>query len=141
MQQRYNFAHFFLAIVVMLGLTSLMVCVDAQAQIAFTSRRDGNSEIYVMDIDGSNQRNLINNHILVMTSGPSWSPDGKRIVFASNRDWNDEIYVMDDDGGNQQRLTNNPRNDVHPAWFSPAFAVAPAGKTLTIWGRLKQGIQ
>ena len=45
---------------------------------------------------------------------------------------------MDADGGNPQNLTNNPKNDVHPAWFGPAFAVAPTGKTLTIWGWLKQ---
>ena len=50
-----------------------------------------------------------------------------------------EIYVMDADGGNPQNLTNHTRNDVSPAWFVPAFAVAPAGKKFTIWGQLKQG--
>ena len=34
--------------------------VDAQS-IAFTSIRDGNYEIYVMDADGSNQTRLTNN--------------------------------------------------------------------------------
>ena len=65
-----------------------------------------------------------------------------RIAFASNRDGhfiNREIYVMDADGKNQQRLTNNdPHNDWPPAWFNPAFAVAPAGKTVTMWGWFKQ---
>ena len=32
---------------------------------------------------------------------------------------------MDADGGNQQRLTNNVHDDTDPAWFDPAFAVAP----------------
>ena len=122
--------------VVALVLTLLMVCVGAQARIAFTSRRDGNSEIYVMDADGKNQRNLANNRD--DDWWPSWPPDGKRIVFVSERDGNSEIYVMDADGGNQRRLTNNPHGDGGPAWFGPAFAVAPAGKTLTIWGWLKQ---
>jgi hypothetical protein len=45
---------------------------------------------------------------------------------------------MDTDGGNQQRLTNNLHNDTDPAWFDPAFAVAPAGKKFTMWGWLKQ---
>ena len=45
---------------------------------------------------------------------------------------------MDADGGNPQQLTNHPRNDGGPAWFVPAFAVAPAGKKFTIWGQLKQ---
>ena len=111
MQRRYNFARLILASILVLVLTSLMVCVDAQARIAFESDRDGhiinNSwayEIYVMDNDGGNQRNLTKNP--ADDRSPSWSPDGKRIVFMSNRDghakhgWlTSEIYVMDADGG------------------------------------------
>ena len=107
--------------------------------IVFSSDRKGddvNYEIYVMDADGGNQRRLTNNR--VHDRSPSWSSDGKRIVFSSYRDGNGEIYVMDNDGGNQQKLTNNPHLDGDPAWFGSAFAVAPAGKKFTTWGRLKQ---
>ena len=41
-------------------------------QIAFTSRKDGNEEIYVMSTDGSNQTNLTNNP--ADESYPVWSP-------------------------------------------------------------------
>ena len=61
MYRRYNLAHSILAIVIALGLTPLMVCVNVHAQIAFMSRRDGNREIYVMDADGGNPQNLTNN--------------------------------------------------------------------------------
>ena len=111
-------------------------------QIAFESDRKGdlqNFEIYVMDADGQNLQNLTNNR--VDDGSPSWSPDGKRIAFASDRSGNFrsyEIYVIDADGQNLQNLTNHPHNDFSPVWFGPAFAVAPAGKTLTIWGELKQ---
>ena len=109
-------------------------------RIAFAADRKGddvNDEIYVMDADGGNQRRLTNNR--VHDKSPSWSSDGKRIVFSSYRDGNAEIYVMDNDGGNQQKLTNNPRHtNGGPAWFGPAFAVAPAGKKFTTWGWLKQ---
>ena len=54
MPRRYNLAHLILSSVVVLVLTPLMVCVDAQARIAFSSKRDGNWEIYVMDADGKN---------------------------------------------------------------------------------------
>ena len=64
MRRRDNLAHLILAIVVTLDLTLLTVDVDAQGRIAFESDRDWNVlkfEIYVMDADGENQRNLTNN--------------------------------------------------------------------------------
>ena len=50
-------------------------------QIAFSSVRDGNWEIYVMDADGQNQRRLTNHPAIDFQ--PSWSPDGQKIAFTS----------------------------------------------------------
>jgi len=86
MQLRYNLAHFLFASIVVLVLISLMICVDVQARIAFSSDRDGNSEIYVMDADGGNQKNLTNNPH--RDAGPAWfnspfsvSPAGKKFTM------------------------------------------------------------
>ena len=135
MHRRYNFVHLILASVVLI-LTLWMVGVDAQAQIAFVSDREGNPEIYVMDINGGNQRNLTNHPD--RDRDPSWSPDGKRIAFVSDRDGHFradmpdtpsyEIYVMDADGGSQQNLTNNPHDDRGPAW-------SPDGKRIVFTSR------
>ena len=124
MHRRHRLAHLILATGVALSLTPLIVAIDAQAQIAFVSNRDGNPEIYVMDADGGNLRRLTNNP--ARDYAPSWSSDGKRIAFISDRDGHArrripgwfafEIYVMDADGGNQQNLTNHPSDDRSPSW-------------------------
>jgi len=83
-------------------------------QIAFYSYRDGNSEIYVMNADGSQPVRLTFND--ATDDSPVWSLDGKRIAFISNRDGNFEIYVVNADGSNQIRLTNDPVYERDPAW-------------------------
>ena len=131
MHRRHSLAHLILCIVVALSLTLLMIVVDAQAQIAFSSNRDGNFEIYVMDADGGNLRRLTNNP--AGDHSPSWSPDGKRIVFLSDRDGHvdlqhgaphPDIYVMDADGSNQRNLTNNPHDDRSPSWSPDGNRIA-----------------
>ena len=131
MQRRYNLAHFILTSVIVLVLTPMMVVVEAQARIAFVSDRDGNKEIYVMDDDGKNQRNITNHPDRDLA--PAWSPDGTRIAFSSDRDGNVrkgdvwttfEIYVMDADGKNQQNLTNHPDWDASPSWSPDGKRIA-----------------
>jgi TolB protein len=51
----------------------------ASTQIAFASTRSGNKEIWTMDYDGANQRQLTSLHSIALT--PRWSPDGSRIAF------------------------------------------------------------
>ena len=51
----------------------------AQTQIAYVSARGGNKEIWVMDYDGANQRQLT--HLKSIALTPRWSPDSTRIAF------------------------------------------------------------
>lgn len=83
-------------------------------RIAFESLRDGNSEIYVMDADGSNQVNLTRHE--ADDHAPSWSPDGSFIAFESVRDGALELYVMNADGTEAARLTNGLGLSVAPHW-------------------------
>jgi WD40 repeat protein len=87
-----------------------------KGKIAFYSDRDGNYEIYTMNVDGSEQVRLTNNPADDVY--PSFSPDGSKIAFTSTRDGNDEIYTMNVDGSEQVRLTNSLADDAYPS-FSP----------------------
>jgi len=73
--------------------------------IAFTSSRDGNQEIYVIDADGTDLRRMTT--AAGSDANPAFSPKGDLIAFESNRDGTPEIYVMNADGtGIQERLTH-----------------------------------
>jgi Tol biopolymer transport system component len=91
-------------------------------KIAFTTNRNGHSDIYVMNADGSNQTRLTKNPARDVL--PSWSPDCTKIAFASDRDGNFEIYIMNADGSNQTRLTNNPVEDSSPSWSPDGTRIA-----------------
>jgi TolB protein len=74
-------------------------------KIAFVNDRNGNSEIYVMNANGTGQRNLTRNP--AFDADPAWSPDGRMIAFASKRDGKDGVYVMNADGSGQRRLAQH----------------------------------
>jgi Tol biopolymer transport system component/TolB-like protein len=78
---------------------SPVVSPSGAGRIAFTSNRDGDREIFVMDTDGGKQTQLTDNASL--DEWPAWSPDGRRIAFYSDRDGDLENFVMDADGRNQ----------------------------------------
>jgi len=86
----------------------------ASGVIAFVSERDGNSEIYVVNVDGTGLQRLTND--AGSDVDPAWSPDGKRIAFASDRAGNSDIYVMDADGSNVVRRTQSGAYNLSPAW-------------------------
>jgi len=73
--------------------------------------------VWIMDADGSNQRQLTTGEVVNLQ--PAISPDGQTIAFTSARDGNYDIYLMDLDGSNQRNLTNTaaPINENVPAWI------------------------
>jgi TolB protein len=90
-------------------------------QIAFTSTRDGNQEIYVVDASGQNLRRITQDPGL--DAHPTWTPDGQHLLFATNR-WGDfEIAQVDTKGQKVERLTNSNGLDDYPV-------CSPDGKTI-----------
>ena len=89
--------------------------VSPTGKIAFVSDRDGDAEIFSMDENGNNLRQLTYN--TVGDRHPSWSPDGTHIVFT--RDGHGaypDIYVMNADGSDQCPLVAHHASDMWPAW-------------------------
>ena len=72
--------------------------------IAYSSNRNGDPDIYVMDVRTNTHRRLTFND--GRDWWPTWSPNGKWIAFASNRAGEIDLYRMDATGENVKRLTN-----------------------------------
>ena len=99
-------------------------------KIAFASYRDENFEIYVMNADGKNSKNLTLH--LDDDTFPTWSPDGRKIAFESMQvavgmEAHSDIFVMDADGANRTNITQNPRASHRaPSWSPDGSKIAYA---------------
>jgi Tol biopolymer transport system component len=79
--------------------------------IAFASRRDGRSHIYVMRADGTRIRRVTN--AKSDDDGPAWAPNGRRIAFSRER----ALYTVASAGGPVRRLSRGIGGDsANPAW-------------------------
>jgi len=84
--------------------------------IAFVHKVGGNSEIFIINADGSHLKKLTNEPL--QDSSPVFSPDGKEIFFARYFYDKSRLYRMNIDGSNQRRLTEKEGFEVGAA-FSP----------------------
>jgi TolB protein len=73
-------------------------------------------ELYVMDADGSNRRQVTSNG--AANFAPFFHPDGERIIFSSNMDDPSgrafDLYLINIDGTGLERVTFNPGFDSFP---------------------------
>ncbi len=83
-------------------------------QIAFSSERDDNSDIYTFDRISLQTVRLTRNPSI--DTEPSWSPDGKHLAFSSKRTGNYDIHTMNADGGEIVNLTQSGTAELMPAW-------------------------
>jgi serine/threonine-protein kinase len=97
-----------------------------------TETATGSINIYMMNIDGSNKRQMTfdsgGNH----SEDPEWSPDGSQISFVSSRGGPFQLYVMNADGSNPRSLTwieaMGGRNDWSPDGKEIAFYAGISGE-------------
>lgn len=93
--------------------------------IAFTSDQGGGDNIWVMDVDGSNQHAVTNETFRLLNS-PAWSPDGDYLVarkhFTASRSLGaGEVWLYHKAGGKGVQLTKreNDQKDLGEPMFSP----------------------
>jgi len=113
---------------VVITILSLYIPQDLDAQsidetglIAFASNQDGDYEIFSVQVDGQDRRQLTTNDIF--DSEPSWSPDGLEIAFSSGRGGLPDIHVMHFDGSNQSALTHGMEAR-SPVWSNAGDRIA-----------------
>ena len=94
----------------------------AGGEIAFISEREGNVDIWAVDLKTLKERRITDHSARDLY--PDWSPDGSRIVFTTQRDGNDEIYIMNADGSELVRLTDHSAVDTHPSWSRDGTKIA-----------------
>ncbi len=84
--------------------------------ISFVTDRDGDNEVYLMNIDGTGVTNLTNSpNSSEFWSG--WSLDGLTLVFDSNRNGDEDLFLIDADGTNLRPLVvNDATDDEVPRW-------------------------
>jgi TolB protein len=91
-------------------------CVSPNGKrIAFVSNRDGNNEIYVMEINGDNIERIT--YSWSIEEGVDWSPDGESLLFQSDRDdISFELYTIHLKSKEINRITTSPNEDKMGQW-------------------------
>lgn len=89
--------------------------------VVFSSNRQGDFDLYLMDPDGQNIRRLTTQP--GADGDPAWTPDGRRIIYTSTRGGASQIVSMNADGTDVRPLTTSGGGNTSPA-------VSPDGKTI-----------
>ncbi len=85
-----------------------------QGIMLFSSDRDGNSEIYALNLANLAPARLTNNTAQDMQ--PALAPDSIQVAYVTNQDGNNEVYLTGVNGGVPLNLTQNAADDQQPAW-------------------------
>jgi WD40 repeat protein len=102
-----------------------VACAPA-TRVAFVSERDGNSEIYAVNSNGTGLTRLTS--AAARDLDPAWSPDGQRIAFTSDRDGSADIYIMGADGSNVVRHAGAEGSNAQPTWSPDGRRIAFVSK-------------
>lgn len=95
------------------------------SKIAITSINRNGSQIFVMNSDGSNLKQITftvspeyydTGYPRDGNCNPVWSPDSKKIAYVSYENGSPDIFSINPNGTGKKRLTDTPLRDENPAW-------------------------
>ena len=95
-------------------------------RVCFASNRDGNSELYIMNLDGTGLFRLTNHPAQDIT--PTWNAQGTQVAFTSDRRGQPAIYIIGADGTNLTALTTDGYAD-RATWSPLGTEIAYASRT------------
>jgi Tol biopolymer transport system component len=84
-------------------------------QVAFTSDRSGNQQLWVANVDGSALHSVTELQDATVSLG-SWSPDGRWLAFDATMGDKTQIYVVPVGGGPLTRVTDGTATEIDPEW-------------------------
>jgi Tol biopolymer transport system component len=91
-------------------------------QIIYSSKKDGNFEVYVMDTNGTNLSQISND--IGNLYAPEISPKQNRIIFTNEGGGIQTVWVMKIDGSNARPLVESSGTDIDPTWSPDASQIA-----------------
>lgn len=94
-----------------------------ETRIAFVARRNRNKEIYLMDYDGKNSRQVTANESINLS--PSWSPDGKELIYTSFMEGAASIFIKELATFKDTKLLKKKYMNMGGAW-------SPDGKKIVL---------
>jgi len=110
------------ALTVPSGASEFDVALDG-SMVAYTDDdENGDAQVFVMDIDGSNARQLTSGEGGVSVAdhtGPFWSPDRSRIAYARDTSDGSQLFVVRVSNGESTRVTQEPQGVVGPGGWAP----------------------
>lgn len=77
---------------------------EFNTRIAFISKKRSQADIYTINYDGSEIKNVTSHESIVV--GPRWSPDGRYLAFTSYRDGPPEGYIRDLKNGTDKKVAS-----------------------------------
>jgi Tol biopolymer transport system component len=101
------------------GASDFDVTLDGSMVAYIDLDGNGNAQVFVMDADGSNARQLTHGVGGVRGYGPSWSPDGSMIAYERDTSDNSQIFIVRLSNGVSTKVTREPRGAVDPGGWAP----------------------